>query len=115
MLDACVIKRLTGETVNTATGAVTPAYVQVYSGKCRVQQALAQGRIEVAGQASVVMAERQLQLPVATSPDVRADDIATITACVNDADMIGREFRVRDEHGKSEATARRLLIRERTG
>jgi len=113
MADTCVIRRRTGETTDDLTGAVTPTYSVVYSGKCRIQQRIDGQRVE-AGEASTVVQRRELQLPVATSTGVLHGDEATITACVNDPALAGRMFVLRDEHSKSEATARRMTCEEPT-
>ena len=39
MVDTCAIRRRTGETLDDTTGEVTATYDDVYSGRCRVQQA----------------------------------------------------------------------------
>lgn len=114
MAEACTIRRRTGQTTDDLTGAVTPVYVTVYSGRCRVQQSLAMGARTDAGEISTVVARRELQLPVVASVGVRHGDEATITACVNDPDLVGRVFVLRDEHTKSEATARRMTCEEPT-
>jgi hypothetical protein len=56
-----------------------------------------------------------LQLPVATSGDVAVNDVVELTACVNDPSLVGRKFTVKGRHGKSQATARRLLVTEGVG
>lgn len=112
--DACTIRRRTGEATDDLTGDVVPVYVTVYSGKCRIQQSLAMGQRTDSGEMSLIVERRELQLPVATSAAVRHEDEATIDTCANDPGMVGRVFIVRDEHGKSEATARRLTIEEPT-
>lgn len=114
MTDACVITRVDGEHTDQATGTITPTYVTVYTGKCRLQQAAAQASATDSGEARRLMVSRQLQLPVATSTGILADDLVTITACPNDADLVGKVFRVREEMAKTEATARRLGIQEET-
>lgn len=114
MADACTIRRRTGETTDDLTGDVVPTYIVVYAGPCRVQQSVAMGQRADAGEASVIVQRRELQLPVTTSTAVRHEDEATVDACANDPGLVGRVFVIRDEHGKSEATARRLTIEERT-
>lgn len=116
MRDSCVITRPVSASVDKVTGAVTPtSTTTVYAGVCRLQQAADQAAMGTdQGEAYRLMTKRELQLPVATSADVRANDIVTITACVNDAALVGMVFTVRDEAGKSEATARRLGIQAAT-
>lgn len=114
MRDQCLIRRRTGEVTDPATGVITPTYATVYSGKCKVQQHAAQGRTENAGEALLIMNMRELHLPVASSTGVRRDDEIAITASAGDPDLLGRTMYVRDLAGKSHATARRLIIQERT-
>jgi len=113
-IDTCTIRRRTGETTDDLTGAVTPTYSTVYTGTCRIQQSIAQGQRVESGEASVVVLRRELQLPVVASAAVRHGDEATITASVNDPALVGRVFVLRDEHSKSEATARRMTCEEPT-
>jgi hypothetical protein len=112
MVDACLIREITGESTGPG-GVVTPTYATVYEGKCRIQQPDAQARQEDSGQAYLLMSRRQLQLPMAVT-GVRADQVVTITASVNDPDLTGRVFVVRDEAAKTHATSRRVGIEERT-
>jgi hypothetical protein len=114
MADTCTIRRRTGQTTDPLTGQVTPVWTSVYSGVCRVQQARTQGARTDAGETSVMLMRQELHLPVSTSADVRRGDEVTITASVNDADLVGRVYLVRDEAAKSLATARRLGIEETT-
>jgi hypothetical protein len=114
-VDSCLIQAVASLTTNPDTGQVTRAYTTVYSGPCRIQQrAEARSRREDAGEASLLMSQRELQLPVATSTGVRAGQRVTVTASVNDPDLVGKVFVVRDEAAKSEATARRVGIEEET-
>ncbi|HEY9414789.1 MAG TPA: DUF6093 family protein [Pseudonocardia sp.] len=115
MWDACIIRRRTdASTTDDITGVVTPVYTTVYTGKCRLQQSLAMGQRVESGQMSTVVERRELQLPVIASAAVRQDDEAEITVCQLDPGMVGRTFVLRDEHGKSEATARRMTCEEPT-
>lgn len=112
-IDACLIERVTGETTNLTTGAVTKTYTAVYSGPCRVQAATANwaGPAEV-GQAAIRLAAAELQLPVVGSEGLLIDDRVTITACVHDTDMVGRVYSVTGPSHKSEATTRKLPLQE---
>lgn len=113
MIDTCTIRRRTGEATDP-NGYVTPVWTTVYAGACRIQQTVTDPREETPGQDRVLMVRRDLQLPVDASPNVRADDIATIDSCVHDADLVGRRFVIRGEMAKTEATARRLDVEEIT-
>lgn len=112
--DTCTITRVASSVTNKTSGVITPTLTTVYSGPCRVQQAQAQATREDAGEASRLMVPRELQLPVATSTGIQADDTVTITAAPYDADLVGRVFTVREEMAKSHASARRLGIEEVT-
>lgn len=114
MADSCTIRRTTGVATDDQTGAVVPTQTTVYTGKCRIQQTVAMGRRFEAGEASVVVLHLELQLPVVGSEAVARGDIVTVDAAVNDASLVGRTFRIRDLHHKSEATARRMTCEEVT-
>lgn len=113
MIDVCTIRRETGQATDP-NGFVTPIWTTIYSGPCRVQQMATEAREETPGQARVLLVRRELQLPVDSSGNVHADDVATIDSCVHDADLVDRVFVIRGEAAKTEATARRLGIDEVT-
>lgn len=115
MTDTCTITRAGTPTTDPDTGEVTDNPTTVYTGRCKVQQANVQSRPQSPGEAAVLMVRREVHLPVATSGGIRAGDLVEITACPLDPDMVGRRLRVRDEHGKTFATARRLGVEEVTG
>ncbi|GAB3817669.1 DUF6093 family protein [Micromonospora zhanjiangensis] len=114
MVDQCVIRRRTGRATDPDTGVITDTWDDVYTGRCKVQQAAVQSRQERPGQAELLMVRRELHLPVVESAGVRAGDEVDMTACVNDPDLTGRRLVVRDEAAKSMATARRLGVEEVT-
>lgn len=115
-VDACTIRRVTGTTVDDHSGEPTPTYLSPnpYSGKCRVQQALVQSTREDAGEDNVLLLRLEVQLPVVGSQGIEVGDVLTITASVNDPDLPGRVFLVRDLAHKTDATARRIQCTERT-
>ncbi len=113
MVDACVIRRRTGETTDPTSGVITPTYTTLYAGKCRVQHQEAQAREETTGQAFLLMLVLRLQLPM-TVTGLQVDDEVTITASTYDPDLVGRAFFVRDLMHKTHATSRRVSIQERT-
>lgn len=115
MVDTCTIVRLTDGILNQQTGERPPVSTTVYAGKCRTQQHTPGGAtLTDEGEASRSMLRRELQLPIAGTEDIRVGDQATITAAPNDADLVGRVFRVAELAGKSHATARRLGVVEVT-
>lgn len=113
MVDTCAITRVTGETTNDLTGEVTRTTAQVYAGKCRVQQSGAQGGEEDIGEAALVVLRFELQLPMTVVGLHEADEV-TITASRSDPDLPGRVFTIRDLMHKTDATARRVSMREVT-
>lgn len=115
MVDECTIERVTATVTNRETGTVEETAEEIYSGPCRVQELGAFSREAVpTPDDPTLMRNRVLQLPVAGSEDIQVKDRVTITACLNDADMVGRVFLVRDQSTKSEATARRIGVEEAT-
>lgn len=115
MVDACTVRRRTGESTDLDTGAITPTYLSPnpYAGRCRVQQAQAQAQQHDAGQDYLLLLRLEVQLPMSVV-GLQVGDEITITASVNDADLVGRVFLIRDLAHKTEATARRVQCTERT-
>lgn len=113
MVDACTIRRRTGESTDDDTGFVTPTYTTVYTGRCKVQQQSASASPSDVGQDNVLIGQLELHLPAATTGP-QPDDQATITASVNDADLVGRTFKLRGRPHKSFLTARRFPLIEVT-
>ena len=114
MVDECVVEAVTGSTTDLETGEVVDTVSEVYSGRCRVQQAVASASDQTVGEAALLMVTRVLQLPVVESAAVRAGHRVRITACQNDPGLVDRRFVVRAEFAKSHATSRRLGIEEAT-
>lgn len=116
MVDTCLVRRKTGDITDDLTGQTSPTYATIYFGPCRVQTAGggAMGVRADAGEISLIVLRMELQLPVATSTNVRRGDEASITVSTNDADLPGRTFRIRDLMHKTHATARRLQLEEVT-
>lgn len=110
MVDACVIRRQTGSTVDPNTGAEVPTYEQVYAGKCRIQFRGLATESPTSGQQRVDLLTTELQLPI-TVTDVHVNDVAEITASL-DPDLPGRLLRVNNRMHKTHATARRLSVEE---
>jgi hypothetical protein len=115
MVDACVIRRVTGWTTDDFSGTRVPTYLSPdpYTGKCRVQQALVQSTREDAGQDDVLLLRLELQLPVVGSEGLAVGDLVTIIAS-RDADLVGRSLVIRDLAHKTDASSRRLQLIERT-
>lgn len=118
MIDACTIRRVTAlSTPDPSTGLVSKTYLSPdpYTGKCRVQQVTGTARPHDAGEDYSFLQRIDVQLPSVGSEGLQVGDEVTITASVNDADLVGRTFLVHDLAHKSEATARRVVCAERTG
>lgn len=116
MADACTIRREnTTDTTNPITGVGTTTYTTLYTGKCRVQQAVAVARPREIGEDQVNIVRFDLQLPIVGTEGLQVEDLVTITSAVKDADLVNRVFIVWELAHKSEATSRRLGIIERTG
>lgn len=113
MVDTVTVKRKTSESTNPDTGDNTPTYTTIYTGPCKVQQRNAIARPANVGEAEVFISRLELHLPVAVT-GVASDDLVTITASAHDADLVGRQFRVRELAHKSFESARRYSIIEVT-
>lgn len=115
MVDACTVRRRTGGTREPTTGVPTQPYTTLYTGKCRIQQAVAVARPHEAGEDQVLVVRFDLQLPVAGTEGLKVSDEVTVTAAAHDQDLVGRVFVVWELAHKTEATARRVGMIERTG
>lgn len=120
-VDSCYVERRGAPSTDPLSGDVsfpmTPIYgTSAVPARCRVQQAAAPwAGPATAGQAGIGLSALELQLPVVGSEDITKDDVVTIAACVNDADLVGRTFTVQGAHHKSHATTRRLPLQEILG
>lgn len=116
MVDACTIKRLASSITNPTTGAVTPTYTPLYAGPCRVQvlSQMAGNSARSIGDQDITQLWMTVQLPVVGTEGLRERDLVEITACAHDADLVGRVLTIHEMHHKSEATSRRIGVRERT-
>lgn len=114
MADTCRIRRVIGETTVPSSGVIIPAYLvpDPYSGPCRVQQSLAQADQHDAGEDYQLRLRLTVQLPMTVTGLTVGDEI-TITAS-RDGDLVGRTFLIRDLFHKTDASARRVGVTERT-
>jgi hypothetical protein len=114
MADTCTVRRRTGEATDLDTAVVTPTYLSPnpYAGKCRVQQRGGVQQRDV-GEDMQVLLQLEVQLPT-TLTGLQVGDEVTITASAGDTDLVGRTFLIRELAHKSEATARRVQVTERT-
>jgi hypothetical protein len=114
MADTCTITRVGTRTTDTTTGDVTSPTTTLYTGPCRIQQKQAQAQREDAGEDHLLLLRLEVQLPVAGTEGLKVGDRITVTAAVNDQDLVGRVFLVHDLAHASEKTARRVQCLERT-
>ena len=116
MQDAVTVARATGTSTDTDTGVVTPTYTTIYTGVAKVQQSTPASGPTESGEAAIYLNQLQLHVPVtATTALIQPDDVATITACVLDAGLVGKVFALRAPAHKSFATARRFPMVEAVG
>lgn len=116
MQDTCTVQHRSGSSVDPETGVITPTLATVYSGPCKVQQAAPVANPSEVGEAAVFVGQLALHLPVTdTTAAVAPDDLVTITACLLDASLVGKTFRLRGPAHKSYATARRFPMVETSG
>lgn len=110
--DAVTIQHPTGSSLNTTTGVLTPTYSTVYAGPAKVQGAMQATAREV-GEAHLAVLSPSVHVPISVTGVVQGD-VVTVTAAANDAELVGRVFRVDGPDHKSYATARRLQCTETT-
>ena len=115
MVDTCTIRRRTGETTSPVTGAVTPTYSTIYTGRCRVQQSAigASATAAEVGEARRLMLSLEVQVPM-TVTGVRAEDEVLVTASAHDEDLVDRVLIVKALAHKTHSTSRRIGVEERT-
>ncbi len=106
MVDTCTVRRKT-DGVEGPGGVITPTWTDVYTGKCRVQVRAETGSQSNVGEAALILTRHEFHLPI-TAVGILEGDVITVTASVNDPDLINRTYTVRDVLTKSEATARRV-------
>ena len=111
MVDSCEIGTV-GRVWDEATASYTETFEAVYSGPCKLKQENVQANNGTQQGRMVVAQSLVLSLPVATSGGVLKDMTVRMTACVNDAAVVGRRYRVVAFPASSFATARRLTVEE---
>jgi hypothetical protein len=112
MVDACTIRRLTGTVTDKDSGDPVKTWDDLYAGKCRIQQGLAQAAQQDAGEDYLLQLRLEVQLPVAVVALEVNDEITVTTS--QDPDLVGRVFLVRDLFHKTHLTARRVGATERS-
>lgn len=109
MGSTCVVTRVTGRSLDEATGEYTDTVIQVYAGRCRLVfraslEALAR---DMEGQ---ILAEQRptIELPITGSEAVTVNDVVTIVTNPYDGAAVGMRVRITGLSAATYATARRL-------
>jgi hypothetical protein len=116
MRDVCTVSRITGTTVDPNTGEETETVEVIYEeGRCRVQQGSIGGNAQAvtAGQDYQLLVPIELQLPI-DAPPVEVDDRVEMISSVDDPQLAGQVFYVRDLMAKTDASSRRIGVTRRT-
>jgi hypothetical protein len=113
MLDTCTVTRQTSNPTDPDTGVGAPVNSTIYTGKCRIRQAIVMGRPVVSGEAQQYQQHSVLSLPL-TAAVLAVDDLVTPTASALTPTLIGRKFRVRALAGDTSETAARYEVMEFT-
>lgn len=103
LVDSCVIKEVTGQTLNTTTGVYAVTYSTTYSGPCLVRPARATG--VQAGQQQTEVRMYSVYVPHTTTslePDLLVD------VSSSDGYLNGRQLVVRNVRGDSYPAVREL-------
>jgi len=125
MKDFVVVRRQSGVFTDPDSGDVTPAYVDVYSGICKVQQTIAQSSSPTAGGHQFTVQSARLDIPTWVT-GLAVGDVAVAsfldTATYPDGSFPGDDvypaavremtFRVVELFEKSYATAQRLRVEQ---
>ena len=114
MVDAVLVERQSGTTLDPDTLAEVPAYVPVYSGPCRIQRPGALSpRESVAGGFEFDVRAVLAQLPLA-AVGILAGDRVTVTAVgpLTDPDLLGLVATVQANLTKTHPTKRTLVCEE---
>ena len=111
MIDACVIERATGTSVDEYGNEVT-TYETVYEGKCRVMSWAVATTSPDVGQQRMDLLRFYVHVPVSAT-GVRVNDRVHVTSS-RDPELteIDRFFRVENLAHKTDQTARRLPVEE---
>lgn len=112
MTDACAVVRPgTKPVTDPVTGKVTRPSSPVYSGRCRLQQSLAQATTQEAGEHVYTEQGIRWDTPVGSGP-FKIGDMVAITASELDGQLVDKVFRVEELFNKSQATAQRCRVVE---
>lgn len=112
MESTCEITRVTGTTVDPATGLEVPTVATIYSGKCRLRFPYVRPQDIIADGQLLTKERGILWVPVDAdgSADVRTADVATMTASPLDVGSVGLQFRIGGPFSQTHATSRRFPV-----
>lgn len=110
MQSTCEITRVTGTTVDPATGLEVKTTEVVWSGVCRLRYPYVRPQQVLADGQQLSKNRGILWVPVEGTGGIAADDVATITASDLDPDSVGMKVRVESQFAETHATSRRLPI-----
>lgn len=111
MKDLCRVERKGEPVRDPANGTYSDTWTLVYEGKCRVQNDSNLIRTTMTGERERSVDDTSLHVPMSVT-GIEVGDRATITAAVNDPDLVNRVLWVSGHFHKADATARRLPVSE---
>lgn len=114
MTDACVvIERVAPGEWDEETNDYGPAEeVFSYEGPCKIKADGTQPALTESAGRPVVTIEPEIHFPVLTSGDIKTGQVVRVTDARYDPALIGREFIISGLSAASQATARRLRVKE---
>jgi hypothetical protein len=110
MVDTCVIRRISGQTLNTSTGAYVTTYTTTYSGDCLARPKMASDA--TAGGLQHELRMYDVYVPH-TVTNVEPDDEVVVTS--GDGWLSGRTLHVRNVEGDSYSHHRLLSCEDNQG
>lgn len=113
MIDECIIRRKTGTSTDRTTAKVSTVWIDVYSGKCKVQSKDSATSQPKAGEHSYAVVSRQVHIP-ANAADVKDGDVITITASLLNRFPVGKKYVVDGFTPDTFDTAARMPVKEMT-
>lgn len=112
MTDSCRVERAASKpTTDPVTGRVARSSSEVYTGKCRLQQSLAQAATKEAGEHVFTEQGIRWDTPVGSGP-FKVGDMVIMTSSELDSQLVGNVYRVEELFNKSQATAQRCRVVE---
>jgi hypothetical protein len=112
MTATCTIERVAIGATDDDTLQPTKTSTTVWGGPCRIVRAQAQDAPADTADQIHIASEYVLHIPVGGTGGIRKQDLVTITASPDDADLVGRTFSVIAAAAYSQGTARRIPVRE---